>query len=423
MTLEEALARIQEPDALEVLRPHWEDSLAALEPGVPSFLHPEEFLVSREWCGFGPEVDAPLSEAAQRIAGDPALLRLAWHCHRLLFEHTEYKGTEKWPALERALGELNGAFYLLVCMSMVPRVRAVHQAMGVPEAVSRETCLEVSAFADFYRRMTGGSSQGLARTGRLGITLNTIPWLRHYPAARLFRLGRMEYMLKPFGGGVEAYRHRQTGQVVALADDGVRFDGAGYVDGTAGRFDEEHGWTATLARDEEGVTGYPVSPLGMAVRKQTRLAGAEWECVLKKGDDTLDMHIPAGGGMTLERCGDSMRRATAFFRQFFPDRPFRTISCCSWIFNTQFEEIPLPSDNLVRYQRELYLFPIRSSGQDGLWFIFQTPTFDPASLPRESSLQRAVADYLAAGHTWRGGGMFYLVDDLERFGTQPYRRG
>src|SRR5205814_8203890 len=95
--------------------------------------------------------------------------------------------------------------------------------------------------------------------------------------------------------------------------------------------------------------------------------------------------------------------------------------CSSWLFNTQFEEIRLSSDNLVQYQRELYLFPTPASGRDGLWFVFLQDDFDPAALPRDTSLRRGVADFLAAGNGWRGGGMFFLTEDLEHFGTQHYR--
>ena len=159
----------------------------------------------------------------------------------------------------------------------------------------------------------------------------------------------------------------------------------------------------------------------MAVRREVRLPQPVWECVLKGGDPTLDMHIPAGGGMTLERCGDSMRRAAAFFQRFFPGTACRAIACSSWIFNTQLEQIRLSSDNLVRYQRELYLYPTRSSGRDGLYFIFLQENVDPATAPRDTSLRRGVADFLLAGTTWRGGRMFFLTEHLEHFGTQYYR--
>jgi hypothetical protein len=412
MRLEDALGRAQATEALEVMRPHWEESAASLGKDAPSFLQASEFLDYRRWCGFEPEVDAPLQEAAWRILADPALRHLAWHCHQLLYEHTDYNEMRRWPPLDKALGDLGGALYLLVALALTPRVLAVHRKMGVPDEVTRESLSQVCRIAGNYRRMTGG---------RLGVTLNTLYWLRHYTAGRLFRIGRMEYMIQPWDGSVEVYRRRETGEVIALAPNGTRLNAAGYVDGTGGVFDTERGWTARLVADAEAVAGCPISPLGMALRREVRLPTAAWECALKKGDLSLQMHIPGGGGMSLERCGDSMRRAVPFFRGLFPAQPFRAVTCVSWIFNTQFEQIRLSSENLVRYQRELYLFPVPSSGKDGLWFIFLRDPVDPATAPRDTSLQRGVADFLAAGNTWRGGGMFFMAEHLDHFGTQYYR--
>jgi hypothetical protein len=408
MTVEEALDSMNEPGATELMRPHWDESAALLGEEIPSFLQSEVIARHRDWCGFGPEVDTPLCETAVSIVADPALRLLAWHCERLLFVHTDYKEIGEWPALETALGERCGAFYLLVALAMAPRVIARHRELGIPEEVTRETSLQVSCFSENYRR---------GMRGLLGIYRRQLPWLRHYPAGRLFRLGRMEYRLTPYDGGVHAYRHRDTGEVVALAPEGLRFNHQGYVAQT----DEEIEWVSTHSDDGDAAVGYPISPCGMAERREVHLQRNGWESVLSKGDDTLDMHIPAGGGMTPERCADSMRRATAFFRTHFPDRPFTAITCNSWIFNTQIDGILPPTANLAAYQRELYLYPVPSSPTAGLWFLFFGDAFDPVTAPRDTAMQREVLDFLAAGNTWRAGGMFFLVEHLDRFGTQYYR--
>ena len=401
--LRDALSKLGAPQAEEALAPHWQESVQTLGDRVPAFLEPAAVAAAREYCGFPERAEGRLQAEAGRLRRDPALRLLAWHCQRLLYDHADYDRFKEWPA---ALG---GAFSLLVATAMVPRVREAHAAMGVSEEVSRETCSQLSCFAQNYSRMTGGE---------IGIPVTQIYWTRHYPACRLFRLGRMEYMIRPSRGGVVAFRHRSTGAVVALAPDGTRYTDEGQV-----AWEPEGGWTARLERTPESVTGSVISPLGAAERRRVTLALRDWECVLAPGEATLDMHIPEGGAMTLEACGDSMRRAAAFFARHFPNQVCRTFGCSSWIFNTQLEGIPLSSDNLVRFQRELYLFPVPSSGRDGLWFIFLRDDVDPATAPRDTSLRRGVADFLATGERWRGGGMFFLVDDLPRFGTQPYRCG
>ncbi len=346
-----------------------------------------------------------LEAIRQRIVEDEHLIQLAWHCHNLLFSHTDYESLRQWPSLDHRLGEHHGAFYLIVAGSMVPLVAEKHQQLGVDTQITQATCKQIASFAGNYKRMTGG----------VGIPLRQLFWLRHYPAGRLFRLGRMEYMIKSFAGPVRVYRHRHTDQTVALCEDGLSFNAAGFMDG-------QDTWRSALELEPNRVRGQLISPQGFAQQHTMELDLADWDCVLQPGDSVIDMHIPAGGGMQLEKCRDSMTAAASFFGQMFPETPVQAIVCSSWIFNTQLEAIPLSSDNLVQFQRELYLFPVTSRGDDGLWFIFFQDPVDPKTAPRHTSLQRAVADFLAQGNQWRGGGMFFLLDHLQHFGLQYYRQ-
>ena len=408
MNVESALAELHEEHTADAVRPHWEESCASLPAGTPSFLSRGEFAASRQWCGLGPDADPALAETARRILASPALLRLAWHCRCCLHEHGDVSSFAGWPTLDAALGESAGVFYLLVCLSVVPPVRELHRATGVPQDVTRETCSQVRCVADRYRYATAG---------QLGIDKRVLYWYRHYLNGDLFRVGRMEYMIRPFRGGIVVYRD-DTGKTVALAEDGMRYDREGQV----ARDAEGDGlWTATLTEDAHGATGFPVSPEGHALRRQITLPTPRWRRALDREHDVLQMHIPGGGGMTPERCEDTLRGAVEFFSRHFPYRPFAGIACRSWIFNTQLQQILPPTANLVRFQRELYLFPTPSSGRDGLYFIFcRDGIEDWSAAPRDTSLQRAVADFLAAGNTWRGGGMFVLRDGVPRFGTQHY---
>ena len=106
------------------------------------------------------------------------------------------------------------------------------------------------------------------------------------------------------------------------------------------------------------------------VNQTAHLPLAEWEPALQPGDSVLDMDIPAGGGMTPEACRHSLSAARDFFAERFPETKPKAVVCGSWLFNTQLEEVLGPEANLVKFQRELYLYPVPSSGQDGLWFIF-----------------------------------------------------
>jgi hypothetical protein len=160
----------------------------------------------------------------------------------------------------------------------------------------------------------------------------------------------------------------------------------------------------------------------VGLRQPVTLPAAEWQRVLAKGDAILQVHIPAGGGMLPDACNESMRLAVDFFTQQFADRPAVAIQTASWIYNPDLEEI-LPGDaNLVRHLRETYLYPIPSGGSDGLWFVFLHEPIDPKTSPRDTSLQRAILDWIEEGNDWRCSGMFVLTSDAVHLGTQHYRR-
>ena len=416
MQLEQVLTELGLPDSRELLEPHWEESEASLPEQGPAFLRPREISASRECLRLAPEAEPVVQAAAERVRENPALLHLAWHCYRLLFYHRDYESSRiaRWPTLERTLGDLAGPFYLLLAMASPSLIRPVHLARGIPEAITRLSCGHFPELIGNYRMVRGDQRAW-------GIDLRVLYWLRHYVAGDLYTLGRMEYMVRPFWGTIRAFRHRDTNEVVALAGEGTRFNAEGFINADQAT-DAEGGWTARLVEESGLVRGCPISPAGVGLRDEVELPLASWRRVLAPGDPILDTHIPAGGGMTPERCADTMRRALEFFPRYLPDRPFVGFACGSWILNPQLEWIYSPTSNMVLWQRELYLFPIPSGGQSGLYFIFGQDDPDPATAPRDTSLRRALLDQVAAGGRVIAGGMFFLKEDFPHFGSQYYRR-
>ncbi len=410
--LKEILSEIKEPDSLEILSPHWDESCGASERGEPFFLRPGNLTDYAEFCGFDAGSASALARVAGRISENRSLCALAWHCYRLLFKHKECLQVRSWPSLRNVLGGDCGAFYLIIALAMVPEVRESHRALVVPDDITRQTCSQLSCFCANYKRGNGG---------RIGIYLRQMRWLNKYKEGRVFRVGRMEYTLTPFQQDILIYRRKRTGEVAALAGEGIRLTEGGYIDISPEGEREGRFWSSTVEETDEFVRGFLVSPLGHVTKRMVTLRRSEWKLAVRRGTTVLEMHIPAGGGMTLEKCRESFTGAVDFFTRQFPKKKFSAIVSSSWIFNNQLEQI-LPSDsNLILFQNELYLYPVPSVGKEGLWFIFLTDDAVPGNLPRETSLQRAAADFLARGGRWRGGGMFFMTEDIELFGTGVYR--
>lgn len=420
MTLESILAVLNEPDFADGLRPTWEPSMQTFPQGArPPLLDPAVFGISREWCGLGSEMDAPLREAADRIAGNPGLCRLFWNINWLVFDSSHSLFTQAtaklatWPRLTASLGDQAGLFYLLGALDFAPRLRAYHRLLKIPETVTRETCQQIRCFCGNYQQAHGG---------KLGVFPSQYPWLRNYVRDNIFvRLGRLEFWSRPYSGGLTVFRHRRSGATVAMAEEGACFNAEGYMDGPEHQQVRGPNWTATLRIGPDAIRGYPITPWGKAVQREVELPSVDWDRVLTRDDPVYDLHIPSGGDMGPDKVADSLRRAHQFFRTQFPQRAGVAVVCSSWIFSPLLEDLLGPKANVVRFAREAYLYPNHCTGPGALWFIFLQDKFDLATAPRETRIQRALADYLDQGNLWRNGSMFFLMDDLERLGTQHYR--
>lgn len=117
----------------------------------------------------------------------------------------------------------------------------------------------------------------------------------------------------------------------------------------------------------------------------------------------LGVHIPPGGGLTPEACDASFQQARDFFARHFPEEDYRLARCGSWLLDDQLAEYLPPDSNIIAFQRRFRLAEQSHDGdRDALGAAFDAPADTPLSeLPRETRLQRAVLDHLAAGRHWR----------------------
>jgi hypothetical protein len=415
MTFDDLLRELREPPLPAHPADAWEASQACLPAARPAFLRAEEIRAAWEYGRFGSPLPPEVPAMADRIAADPLLKRLAWHAVWCVFEGPRDRLPGQWPGLQARLGDEAGLFWLLVTLAFVPAARKYHAALGLPEAVTADTCLQPACYAQNHRR---------GRGGRWGVYRTQFAWLANYMAPNLYvRVGRFEYWRRPWHSRYRVYRHRDNTRTVALAEDGVRVSAAGDRCFRPDDPEPAGSWRTSFREDAEGVTGNPVTPRGRVLREPVRLPPADWFGVLQPGDTVLDMHIPAGGGMTPAACAASFRDGLALFRTHFPEPRPRAIACASWMFSEQVEECLPPTANLPWLARQLYLLPHPCGPNDGLWFVFLQEKFDAVTAPRETSLQRALLDYLARGRPWHIGAMFLLAEDLERVGAEPYRCG
>jgi len=405
-----ALTAVEEPDAYGGQPPWWEEAMAARPAGEPDFLAVETLAARIKAAGLSDDHCQPLAEMARTVAADPALKSLAWYLFWRVFRAPEKGCPWGAPSLLKRLGKQAGLFYELLALEFPARLYAYHQTLGYPAEVTEETIKQIASFEGNHLR----------GCGTMGIYERQFPWLAAYLTQPYVRLGRLEYQLHPYGGGVHVWRRLSDGAVLALAEDGACATAEGLLLPREASADE--GWTATFRESEEEVHGHPIAPTGYISREPVRLLKAYWAPYLRRGDTVLDLHIPAGGGMDWSTVVVSFNRALAFFRKHHPDQHWRALVVQTWFMDPRLNEVLPPTSNPLRFQRSVYLYPTPAD-PESLWFIFlrplrQTPV---GELPAETSLQKALIKFLADGRQWHGGGMFILPEHMAKPEDNFYR--
>ena len=130
--------------------------------------------------------------------------------------------------------------------------------------------------------------------------------------------------------------------------------------------------------------------------------------------------------MDYDACGVAFERALEFFPRHFPDYEFNAFMCGSWLLNTALQDLAKPTSNMVRFQREVYLFPIGLPDDSLPSALFgglrrEMPE-DLSEAPVETSLQRRYLDAVNAGEYDPGAGGCFLLPEDVNWGAQVYVR-
>lgn len=115
------------------------------------------------------------------------------------------------------------------------------------------------------------------------------------------------------------------------------------------------------------------------------------------GDGVLDVHIPETGlPLEPDACDASFARA----REVYPGH--HTAQCTSWLLDRQLADALPPASNIVLFQRRFVLRDEgREANDDVRRFVFHTYEQDLDKLRPRTTLERALAERMRAGGTWR----------------------
>ncbi len=123
--------------------------------------------------------------------------------------------------------------------------------------------------------------------------------------------------------------------------------------------------------------------------------------VIHKGDKVINFHIPEYcSPITRQTRLESYKEAYKHYNHLFPDG--KVVFCCwSWLLYTKQREFLPKGSNILDFLDDFEIVEeCEKIPFENAWRIFDDAAeLPPEKLPRDSSLRRAYADWLASGHT------------------------
>ncbi|MGW6916371.1 acyltransferase domain-containing protein [Kitasatospora sp. NPDC054939] len=139
-------------------------------------------------------------------------------------------------------------------------------------------------------------------------------------------------------------------------------------------------------------------------RRHLRKKAAEAARAAGFGAWSLELHVPDfHGPLDPASCDRSLALAREFFARHWPDEPYDTASISSWLLDPQLARYLPPDSNILRFQQRFTFLdggPDEPDDAEPLRYVFGDPDRPVESLPRDTSVQRAVVDHLRAGGHW-----------------------
>lgn len=130
--------------------------------------------------------------------------------------------------------------------------------------------------------------------------------------------------------------------------------------------------------------------------------------VVKKGDPVINIHIPSGQPLTVEEAEKALDLACEFYKEYMPQNP-KVFMMESWLLDKDLMRL-LPEGNLKKFVNRFdVLHEIKNDTFRDGWRVYAKDWKKPVEeLPRNTSLQRAIADYLQQGGKLGEGYGFFL---------------
>jgi len=280
---------------------------------------------------------------------------------------------------------------LLVLLAILPKTYEMYRSRGIPEDI-------LTATMDEYRATLALVEQ---RSGRPSISSAYYHWLCHYADAMIFRLGGLNFEMRPLSPRAFWLRNKEDGRLVPVMLQG-EFHRTGLTLGSADCEDPEGSFTVEFTETDTAYCGHTTTENCLVCREATVFPKEQWEKAAVPGDSLLAVHIPRQTRFSPESVDKDFREAMALARKMYPEfAPIIGYSCDSWLLDPNLEAIVGPESNIVKFGARFSRHPVKSAGRHVFSFVFPAGIERYEDLPENTRLERGLKQlYLSGGRNY-----------------------
>ncbi len=308
-------------------------------------------------------------------------------------------------------------FFWLVhyCMYLSPNYRFESWGMGVPKYADGTPCVGFGTVAllsglhysekawlrlppEQIKMERGQLRWTVARNAETGeprwVNMGLMGWNTLYVKAMIMDVGRLTFEKQTIYFGVRAYRNRETGEHVVIAEPGSYGRDGWMPDGES----EEDVVVADIYEDDRIVRGNLVTKSGQVCRIVMTLDKAQWELVLEDGDPVLSVHISSNGKLDPQAAAESYANARGYFKNVFPEFEPKAFICDSWLLGNELTRFLKHTSNILHFAAEFHNVPRSGGNEDTLNFLYKSePNADLSTLPETTRLQKEIKEWMLSG--------------------------
>lgn len=246
-------------------------------------------------------------------------------------------------------GQDSRTIYAVFLAWILPQSLELLRSQGIPEAYILDNLQDFANWANNYKTYHNGE------TG-----FDNLGWMITHFSGYISKIGRLQYAVDPFPFPYVIYRSSKTGEVVAIAQAGLKVTADGFIAGTA-HYPDKAAFTTAFTVENGKVTGHPAdTKTARILEAPVTLELAEFQPIAMPGSQVINLHIPEAESFAPHLIDESLAKA----KEFFDERGFCTdlFVCSSWLLDYQLTTITDPGSNVRSFMERFQKLPISSGG-------------------------------------------------------------